>query len=369
MARADLECAGLAALWNDTLRVALRRGASAARLAAGSVARRVSRDRCAGYKSAAGPAHSKSAFAIGLAFLFALCPLPVAFAQLPDETLKQVRWEQRIDAHVPLDVPFRDETGRPVTLGEYFGKKPVMLVQIQYRCTMLCTEQMNILKASLKQLGFTPGKEFTLLVASIDPRESAELAAEVKSHTLQEYGRHGAERGWHYLTGDKPAIDRLADATGYHYAYDRKKDQFAHPDGVMVLTPEGKIARYFFRLEYPARSLRLALVEAAAGKIGTPLDALALLCYHYDPLTGTYSLALLSVVRLAGIVTVVLMVLSILVLRRRERRRSANCSEFRVQGSDPTDRTDPTDRSDQVGSGSGSILNPEPGTLNSSPGV
>lgn len=235
-----------------------------------------------------------------------------------DAQLKTVRLEQKLNNTVPAELPFKDEHGQEVKFGDYFGKKPVALVMIQYRCAMLCTEQMNVLIASMKELKFTPGKEFDLLIVSIDPREGPALAAEKKKNYLTEYGRPEAEKGWHWLTGTKEAIDALADSVGYHYVYDPRTDQYAHPDGVIVLTPEGKVARYFFRLEYPAQGLRLGLVEASRGKIGSPVDLIALLCYHYNPTTGKYALAVLNIMRLVGIATVAGLVLGIAIARRRE---------------------------------------------------
>lgn len=236
-----------------------------------------------------------------------------------DAILKKVRLDQRLDAQVPLDTSFRDETGREVRLGEYFGEKPVALVLIQYRCTMLCNVMMNVLLDSMKELKFTPGDQFNLLIVSIDPREGPDLAAEMKQSYLNVYGRSQASPGWHYLTGKKEAIDRLAASLGYHYEFDKDTDQFAHPDGVIVATPKGRVARYFFRLEYPPRDLRYGLIEAASNRIGTPLDAIALLCFHYNPVTGKYGLALLGLVRLLGAATVIAVAAAITVMRLRER--------------------------------------------------
>lgn len=237
------------------------------------------------------------------------------------ELMKTVRLDQKLGEHVPLDAAFKDEDGRPVRFGDYFGDKPVALVMIQYRCTMLCTEEMNVLMASLKQLKFTPGKEFNLVIVSIDPREDAELAMGKKVSYLAEYGRPQAASGWHWLTGSKENIDKLAASIGYHYVYDAKTDQYAHPDGVIMMTPKGEIARYFFRLEYPARDLRLGLIEASRGKIGTPLDAIALLCYHYNPVTGRYAVALLNLVRGASLAMVLGLCAGIMLLKFREGHR------------------------------------------------
>jgi protein SCO1/2 len=246
--------------------------------------------------------------------------------------LKTVRLDQKLGQHVPLDAAFRDEDGKPVRFGDYFGDKPVALIMIQYRCTMLCTEEMNVLLASLKQLKFTPGKEFNLVIVSIDPREDADLAMGKKISYLAEYGRPQSAKGWHWLTGSKENIDKLADAVGYHYVYDAKTDQYAHPDGVIMMTPEGKIARYFFRLEYPARDLRLGLIEASKGKIGTPLDAIALLCYHYNPVTGRYAVALLNLVRGASLALVLGLCAGIMLLKLREGHRNGDASKSGREG-------------------------------------
>ena len=240
-------------------------------------------------------------------------------AAIQGAAMKGVRLDQKLGDHVPLDVPFKDEHGKPVRFGDYLGDKPVALIMIQYRCTMLCTEEMNVLLASLKELKFTPGKEFNLVIVSIDPREDFELATGKKISYMAEYGRPEAEKGWHWLTGSKESIDRLADSVGYHYVYDAKTDQYAHPDGVIMITPAGKIARYFFRLVYPARDLRLGLIEASKNRIGTPLDAIALLCYHYNPLTGRYAVAVLSLVRMSSIAMIFGLGVGFMVLRRRER--------------------------------------------------
>lgn len=239
----------------------------------------------------------------------------------PDEAmLKQVRLDQRLGAAIPLDLRFRDESGREARLGDYFQGKPVMLMLIQFRCTMLCTEELNVLMDSLKRLAFTPGREFRLLIVSIDPRETPQLAADKKASHLEVYGRPEAASGWHFLTGEEASIRRLADAVGFHYVYDARTDQFAHPDGVIIATPEGRISSYFFRLEYPPRDLRYALIEAAGNRIGTPLDALALLCYHYNPAAGKYSIQFMKVLRLAGVATVLMLSLGVLMLRWRESR-------------------------------------------------
>jgi protein SCO1 len=263
-------------------------------------------------------------FAAGLLLPAACCraqgTVGTSYPSPQDQVIKKVRLDQKLDAQVPLDLTFRDETGKSVRLGDYFGRKPVLLNLIQYRCTMLCSEEMKILAASLKELKFTVGDQFEVITLSIDHREQPALASEYKAGYLKEYGRPGAAAGWHFLTGDETTIRRLADAIGYHFVYDARTDQFAHPDGVIVLTPKGKIARYFFRLEYPAQGLRYALVEAAHNRIGTLLDYFALLCYHYNPTTGRYSLAIMKVLRLAAVATIFSLGMGMVIMNRRNRQ-------------------------------------------------
>ena len=243
-------------------------------------------------------------------------------ATAADNLIKKVRLEQKLDAQVPLDIQFRDETGKLVPLRQFFGQKPVMLNLIQYRCTMLCSEEMKILGASLRAMKFSVGKQFNLLTVSIDAREQPYLASEYKAGYLKQYGRAGAAAGWHFLTGDDAAIHRLADAVGYHFVYDPRTDQFAHPDGVIILTPQGRVARYFFRLEYPPRDLQFGLMEAARNRIGSPLDALALLCFHYNPVTGKYSVAFMKVLQLMAVGTMMLLGAGMAGMSWRNRRTS-----------------------------------------------
>jgi len=239
----------------------------------------------------------------------------------PEDTItKLVRLDQKLDSQLPLDTPFRDETGKQVRLGDYFGQRPVMMMLIQYRCQMLCTLQQTQLLDNLKRLKFTPGKEFELLIVSIDPDEQPDLAADVKAAFIKDYRREESAAGIHFLTGTEKAIDDLAAAVGFHFAYSKKTDQFAHPDGVIIATPAGKTARYFFRLEYPARFLRYGLIEASQGKISKPLmDVIALLCFHYNPGTGTYTLAYMRVLQAAGIGTVLALALGVVMMRLREK--------------------------------------------------
>ncbi len=236
--------------------------------------------------------------------------------------LREVKIEQRLDEQLPLDLQFKDETGRTVQLSEYFNKsKPVILSLVFYKCPMLCNQILSGLMAGLRSQTFAAGKEFDVLTVSFDPRETPELAAETKKSYLERYNRPGAEKGWHFLTGDAENIKRLTEAVGFHYNYDEKTNQFAHAAGIMVLTPEGKLSRYFYGIEYNARDLRLGLVEASNNKIGSTVDQLLLFCYHYDPATGRYGPAVMNIMRLGGVVTVLGIGGLLLILRRRNGKR------------------------------------------------
>ena len=270
-----------------------------------------------------------AAFASSIAFLaLAAMSLP-ARAQLADgapmqsagvrpELLRDVGLDQKPGDSIPLDLPFRDEHGQPVTLGQFFGQKPVILTLVYYQCPMLCTEVLNGLLRSAKELPLQIGKDFTIVTVSIDPTERP-ILAEVK-HELYTglYGQPGAPQGWHFLTGSEPQIKALAQAVGFRYAYDSATGQFAHPSAIMLLTPAGKLARYFYGISYPSRDLRLGLAEASQEKIGSPIDQVLLYCYHYDPATGKYGLLISHVIQVAGGLTVLIMALAIVVLFRRE---------------------------------------------------
>ena len=243
-----------------------------------------------------------------------------AAPKTPPGILASVGFDQNLGDQVPLDLPFRDETGQTVMLREFFGDKPVILTLNYYECPMLCTLELNALARSLKPLTFDAGKEFAIVTVSIDPRETPALAAAKKRGYLARYGRKGAAQGWHFLTGDQPSIERLAKAVGFRYAFDPKSGQYAHAAGITVLTPQGKIARYFYGLDYPAKDLRLGLVEASAGKIGTPIDQLLLFCFHYDPSTGKYNFVVMSVLRVLGVLTAAGLGTFMFVTVRREKR-------------------------------------------------
>jgi protein SCO1/2 len=227
---------------------------------------------------------------------------------------------------VPLDLKFKDEAGREVPLSTYFTKgKPVILALVYYRCPMLCTQILNGLAGSLKAVSLDPGKDFEIVAVSFDPKDTPETAASKKQMYLRRYARPNSANGWHLLTGDQANIKALTDTVGYHYKYDPTTDQFAHASGIMVLTPEGRLSRYFYGVEYQPRDVRLGLVEASQNKIGSPVDQILLFCYHYDPVTGKYGAVVMNLVRFAGAsFTLVCGVFLFIFLRRdvRNDRRS-----------------------------------------------
>jgi len=237
--------------------------------------------------------------------------------------LRSIGFDQNIDQRVPLDTLFRDESGATVRLGDYFGRRPVVLVFAYFDCPMLCTQVINGLSSALGVLSLVPGKDFEIVTVSFNPRDTPAAAAAKKAVYLERYKQPGAAASWHFLTGDESSIERLTQAAGFRYAWDADTKQFAHPSGIIVLTPDGRLARYLFGIEYGPRDLRFGIVEASAGKVGTPVDSLLLYCYHYDPMTGRYGLAIMRVMRLAGAATVLALVAFILAMVRRERRGPA----------------------------------------------
>ncbi len=234
-------------------------------------------------------------------------PPAVTPATPPPQILNNIEIEQKLNAPVPLDLAFRDENGQAVKLGDYFGKKPVVLALVYYDCPMLCTEVLNGMVSAFSVLKFDIGKEFEVVTVSFDPREKPELARAKKTTYLRRYGRPGAEQGWHFLTGEQPAITALTKAVGFHYQWDTETQQFAHATALMVLTPQGKIAQYYYGVEYSPKDLRLGMVEASQGHIGTVVDQILLYCYHYDPRTGKYGAIISRVMQIGGAITIVLL--------------------------------------------------------------
>ena len=238
------------------------------------------------------------------------------------KALNGVGIDQKLGEQLPLDLVFKDEQGASVKLGDYFGKRPVVLSLVYYQCPMLCNQVLNGMVTAFKVMAFKPGEEFEVVTVSFDPRETATLAAAKKDtyvNYLPEARRAGAAVGWHFLTGDEASIKRLTDAVGFRYHFDEATNQFAHASAIYVTTPQGKLARYFYGIEYAPRDLRLGLIEAADNKIGSPVDQLLLYCFHYDPETGKYGAVVMNMMRVGGIVMLVVMLVMFLVFRRREK--------------------------------------------------
>jgi protein SCO1 len=239
-------------------------------------------------------------------------------AQNMPKVLQNVGFEPQLNAQLPLDLAFRDETGRSVQFREYFSQRPVLLALVYYGCPMLCDQTEQGVVGALRMLSFNPGRDYEVVFVSFDPRESPDMAAQKKESAMTHFRRPGTASGWHFLTGSKESIDALTKAANFRYSFDEKSNLFAHAAGIMLLTPDGRISRYFYGVEYPARDVRLGLVDASAGKIGTPIDRALLFCYQYDPSSARYSASILSIIRLAGVVTVLGLVAAILIFRRRD---------------------------------------------------
>jgi protein SCO1/2 len=217
--------------------------------------------------------------------------------------VREVGIDQRIGDRLPLGTRFRDASGRDVALGDFFAERPVLVVPAYYECPMLCTLVLNGVLRALRALAFDAGRDFEVVVFSFDPDETSELAAAKRATYLAEYRRPGTEAGWHFLTGDAAAIGRLTRAIGYRYAYDEGSGEYAHPSGVVVATPDGRVSHYFFGIEFSPRDLRLAFVEASARRLGSVVDQVLLLCFRYDPSLGAYSAAAMRALRIAGVLT------------------------------------------------------------------
>lgn len=237
--------------------------------------------------------------------------------------VESVGLDQHLDQQVSLDLEFRDEHGRMVKLQQFFGSKPVILSLVYYRCPMLCTEVLNGVLRSTQAMKFNMGEDYQVISVSIDPRETPQMAAAKKEQYVKRYRRPGAEQGWHFLTGNQVAIEQLARKVGFRYRYDASSDQFAHASGIILLTPEGRISRYLYGIDFNPNDLRLGLVESSQGRIGSPVDQILLLCFHYDPQTGKYGLVISRVLQLAGIATVIGLGSFLWVMYRHECRRSA----------------------------------------------
>jgi protein SCO1 len=249
-----------------------------------------------------------------------LAPLAASAGQmsLPPE-LVGVGLDQKLNQQVPSDLTFRDESGSTVVLGQYLTGKPVILTLVYYQCPMLCTLVLNGLVRSLRGIGLRPGRDFEIVTVSFDSKESAALAAEKKARYVERYGSPDAAQAWHFLTGDDSSIARLTTAVGFRYRFDSKTGQFVHPSAIVVLTPQGRVSRYFYGVDYPARDLRLGLVEASAGRIGSPVDRALLFCYHYDPATGKYGVVVWGLVRLLSCLVLGMLLVFLWKMFRRDR--------------------------------------------------
>lgn len=224
--------------------------------------------------------------------------------------------DQDLGAQVDPNITFRDEHGKQVTLGDFFGTRPIILMPVYYECPMLCSMQLNGLVAAMHVMPFTPGKEFEIVTFSIDPAEKPGLALAKKDHYIRDYGRAGADNGWHFLTGDAESIHQLTDAVGYRYTYDEPIRQWAHASALIVLTPAGRVSQYFFGIEYDPADLKYSLIEASGGKIGSFIDHALLFCYQYDPAAGKYSLAIMRLMQVAGVATMFGLVMFIIYAKR-----------------------------------------------------
>lgn len=248
---------------------------------------------------------------------------PPASARPPQ--LKQVGIQQRLGKQIPADLVFRNEAGKQVRLGQYLGNGPVILNFVYFHCPMLCGQVLQGLTGALRAIGYSAGRDFTVLTVSFDPQETPAMAAAKKKMVLATYGRPEAERGWHFLTGSAASIAALTQAAGFQYQHNAQNDQFAHPTAILVLTPEGKIAQYYYGIEYAPRDLRLGLVQASNGQIGTLTDEALLYCYRYDPQTGKYSAIVSRVLRISGAVWLAMVSVFLVVMFRME-------PKYRVQG-------------------------------------
>ncbi len=243
----------------------------------------------------------------------------------PPQILNNISIEQKLDQQVPLDLAFRDESGKAVKLGDYFGKRPVVLALVYYDCPMLCTELLNGMVSAFSVLKFDIGNQFDVVTVSFDPREKPALAQAKKAVYVRRYGRAGAEQGWHFLTGDPASINALTKAAGFHYQWDPQTEQYAHATAIMVVTPQGKLAQYYYGVEYSPKDLRLGLVEASQGRIGTVVDQILLYCYHYDPRTGKYGAVITRTLQVAGVLTILVLgglIITMLKLEPKDRDKA-----------------------------------------------
>ena len=238
--------------------------------------------------------------------------------------LVNVGFDPELHKQIPADAAFTDENGRSVQLKEYFGKKPVLLAFVYFTCPMLCNQVEQTLVGTLKMISFNPGADYEVVFISFDPSDTPDAALKKKHEAMSRFARPGTEPGWHFLTGSKEAIDVVTKAADFRFNYDPKTKLFGHASGILLLTPDGRISRYFFGVDYPPSNVRLGLVDASSGKIGTPVDHILLFCYQYDPSKARYSATVLTVIRMGGVVTLFSMALGFMIFRRREHRPDAS---------------------------------------------
>jgi protein SCO1/2 len=263
---------------------------------------------------------------VAAAVLIALATNVTALGQGDAGRLVQaVGFDQKLGVQLPLELPFRDESGREIRLGELFGRRPVILVPVYYRCPMLCNQLLIGLTRSLKPVSLSTGKDFDLIAFSIDPEEQPDVARQKRTGYLERYDRPGTDAGWHFLTGPKTSIDALTQSIGFRYTFNAETKLYTHAAGVVIATPDGKVARYFYGIDFPPRELQDELALAAKGKIGSKIGRLLLLCYDYDSATGKYTLSILRIMRIIGTATAVILGCFVFFLFRREgRQRSVN---------------------------------------------
>lgn len=269
-----------------------------------------------------------------LVLLLALVLGMHAYALTPNE-LREIRFDQKIGQQISPDLIFRDFDGAPFQFGAHFGKRPILLVLGYYHCPMLCTFINKGVIEALQELRLDLGKDFEVVDLSIDPRETPALAAKKKSEYLKLYSQRGASDTWHFLTGDEKAIQRIGTETGFHFAYDSETNEYAHPSGIIVLTPQGKISRYFVGVTFNANELRRAIQAAAKGENGSIIQRLALICYHYNPITGKYGGVIMSILRASGVATLCTVIgfVALMVARERWARREFAVERAHADGS------------------------------------
>jgi protein SCO1 len=272
---------------------------------------------------------------VGGAFVF------TARAQsLTESQLSDIRFDQKLGSQVTLDLHFRDETGKLVTLNDYFGRKPVVLVLGYYQCPMLCTLTFNGMVEAMNDMRWSIGDEFNVVNVSINPKETSELAAAKRRNYLKQYGRPSATAGWHFLTGDEAQIKALADEVGFHYAYDSSVQQYAHPSGLVILTPEGKVSKYLFGVKFAPSELYAALQDASRRNVGSPIHRLVLLCFHYNPIKGKYGAIIMVIIRIMGVTTLAGMVWLFGAMILRERKRARLTPSHAIHAADETSLAD-----------------------------